>query len=626
MKKICLRGEYRPFLEGLELLSDDLNMIMDPDGFPVEVSSAPSLDCSVHILCDDARARIDAVDRAAFFRGLSILLARMGNGSFEVTEKRRFRRNGVMFDCSRNAVMNLNTFHFMLRKMAMMGLTWALIYLEDTYTIPDEPYFGYCRGRYTAEEIRELDAYADALGIELVPCIQTLSHLARFLHWEAARPYMDTEKTMMTGVPDTYDLIERMLKSVQSMFRSRRVHIGMDEAVDLGLGRSLETRGYRPRAELMAEHLQKVSGILKKLGLQGMMWSDMHFENAGPGGYYGENKAFSSDIINSVPEAIDLVYWDYYHETASEYDRMLCEHELFRPKTIFAGGIWTWSGLAPDYVKTRDILKPALQQCLAHGIDEVFATAWEDSGGECPFPILLAGLQMYAEFDYTGETEASLFHQRFHECVGADFEAFLRLSELHHPLMMAKPEGGVINLCKPLLYEDPLIPIFERDFAGIHMASFYDNLSESYDADAQTMQPPLSGVFTMYAQIARVLYFKCLWREKAPEAVRNRDYETARQLVGVAEENIQALQRLSRMWRQVWDQMNKPFGYEVIDGRLGWLINRFTSARDKMLSFSLGAIPDIEELSEPKLPFLIRDGVYYENRYWKNIISLSYLQ
>ena len=41
-----------------------------------------------------------------------------------------------------------------------MGYNTLMYYTEDTYEVKDEPYFGYLRGRFTADELRELDAYA----------------------------------------------------------------------------------------------------------------------------------------------------------------------------------------------------------------------------------------------------------------------------------------------------------------------------------------------------------------------------------------------------------------------------------------------------------------------------------
>lgn len=88
----------------------------------------------------------------------------------------------------------------MLRKMALMGMSVAMLYTEDTYEIPQQPYFGYLRGRYTQQQLRELDRYAADLGIELIPCIQTLAHLERALHWPQNDPDLrDTEDCLMVG-------------------------------------------------------------------------------------------------------------------------------------------------------------------------------------------------------------------------------------------------------------------------------------------------------------------------------------------------------------------------------------------------------------------------------------------
>ena len=80
----------------------------------------------------------------------------------------------------------------MLCRMALMGYNEAYLYTEDTYELPGYPFFGYLRGRYTADDIRALDEKAALLGIELIPCIQTLGHLERFLHWESSAPLRDT--------------------------------------------------------------------------------------------------------------------------------------------------------------------------------------------------------------------------------------------------------------------------------------------------------------------------------------------------------------------------------------------------------------------------------------------------
>jgi hypothetical protein len=50
--------------------------------------------------------------------------------------------------------------------MALMGNNLVMLYTEDTYELEGEPFFGYMRGRFSFDEVRELDDYAFNLGME----------------------------------------------------------------------------------------------------------------------------------------------------------------------------------------------------------------------------------------------------------------------------------------------------------------------------------------------------------------------------------------------------------------------------------------------------------------------------
>ena len=87
-----------------------------------------------------------------------------------------YRHFGVMLDCSRNAVMKPAKVKELIDILKKFGYNCIKLYTEDTYEVEGEPYFGYLRGRYTGEQIRDIDAYARSQGMELIPCIQTLAH------------------------------------------------------------------------------------------------------------------------------------------------------------------------------------------------------------------------------------------------------------------------------------------------------------------------------------------------------------------------------------------------------------------------------------------------------------------
>lgn len=143
-----------------------------------------------------------------------------------------------MLDCSRNAVMKPKRLKEFIQLIKKMGYNTLMLYTEDTYEIEDEPLFGYLRGRYTIEELQDIDSYCKDNGVELIPCIQTLAHLGlifKFGHYASIRDCMDV---LLVDEEKTYDLIDKMFQSLSKAFTSKRVHIGMDEAHWLGRGNS----------------------------------------------------------------------------------------------------------------------------------------------------------------------------------------------------------------------------------------------------------------------------------------------------------------------------------------------------------------------------------------------------
>ena len=104
-----------------------------------------------------------------------------------------------MLDCSRNAVFTVEKVKSFYSYHGETGNEHLMLYTEETYTVPDEPYFGAYRSRYSQDEIREMDAYARTFGIELVPCIQTLAHLHNALKWPLGETVKDTADILQVG-------------------------------------------------------------------------------------------------------------------------------------------------------------------------------------------------------------------------------------------------------------------------------------------------------------------------------------------------------------------------------------------------------------------------------------------
>ena len=179
------------------------------------------------------------------FRGVTLLLQHEKDENYHSRETVYFKTNGVMIDGSqRNQLITVSATKWLLRMMAAMGLNMLMLYTEDNYDIEGEPYFGYMRPRYSQADYKAIDDYAYSLGIEVIPCMQTLAHMPDMLRWNTYADIRDDQWTMLVGEEKTYQLIEKMLVASSAPFRTKRIHIGMDEAWNMGLGQYLEKNGY----------------------------------------------------------------------------------------------------------------------------------------------------------------------------------------------------------------------------------------------------------------------------------------------------------------------------------------------------------------------------------------------
>lgn len=205
--------------EGITEVASQLGIVFEKDGMTVQLEHLKS---GIKVQKDGNRATIGFGRRVELFRALGLFVQHMDKPCILIEEQNTGEMLGTMVDNSRNAVMNVQSIKKLLRYMALMGHNTLQLYTEDTYEIEGYPYFGYLRGRFTGEELRECDDYAALLGIELVPCIQTLAHLNAALRWSAFREVHDCNDILLAGEEKTYALIESMLASHITHFKNGR--------------------------------------------------------------------------------------------------------------------------------------------------------------------------------------------------------------------------------------------------------------------------------------------------------------------------------------------------------------------------------------------------------------------
>ena len=555
--------------------------------------------------------RISYAKKTDFFRACARLCGMLEENEFyEYSERAAFDSCGIMLDCSRNAVASPETVYDFIGKMACMGLDRLMLYTEDTYEIKEYPYFGYMRGRYTAEELKQFDETARSVGVLLVPCIQTLAHLSMTLRWGYGADMSDTEDILLIDEEKTYDFIDAAFKSLRESTTSEYIHIGMDEAHYIGLGRYLDIHGNEEsRFDILLRHLERVCKIAQKYNFKPMMWSDMFFRlGSKTRNYYDMNVEIPEWVNSKIPENLSLVYWDYYHAKEEEYTAMIKGHSQLGCDIVFAGGIWTWCGMGPQYRWTNESTVAALASCRKNNIRDVFATVWGDDGGEVNYYTILPGMQLYAEYNYSDNPVD--VEKRFKECTGKDYSAFMTLESDDFPNKYF--DGDIVSVSKQLLFQDPLCGLFEKNFEKVSLAEFYADKLEKISK----IQPPfkMKKLFDYYKKLYFVLSKKAEICSGIRKLYMSGDNNTLSIRAKKMRELAVAVKELYRSYRILWLSTNKVFGLDRGDLRFGGLITRFEIAASRIEDYVDGRISKIDELEEEPLIYTNRGEIPTEDK------------
>ena len=544
-------------------------------------------------------------------RGIGSALSKI-----ETRDSTPFKTLGIMLDVSRNMVMKVEHLKSWMRRLALCGYNMLMLYTEDTYELEDYPKFGYMRGAYLLEEIQELDAYASKLGIELIGCIQTLGHLEQINHYSEFAPSRDTARVLRVGAAETEKLIDSMIKFWSEALTSRRIHIGMDETHDLGRGKYMDCNGYENPFTLFNRQLSMVRGICSKYGLEPMIWSDMYFRLSNSRqDYYDFTSPIPQDVVDAIPEDVQLVYWDYYHQDEKAYSKMINRHRSIGYEPVMGSGIWTWTKLWYDHEMTRRTVEPCLAACRKEKLQEVFFTMWGDDGAYCNYDSSLAGIFYAGDLSF-GCRNLNDTASRFDTlCAPTSFEAHLAASELDYRMTDSKGDEYLVQ-ASMLIWDDPLYAIVCDNFMR-RDPEFDLKLLDHYEELLCRVLPEFcsdgAGDLELAADIASLLIKKLELYGALRTAYSEGDIVALREIaVKLIPEVISAATEFDSEFRAQWHAVAKPFGLERIQARNAALIARLEETALRINEYISGAIENIDEL-EQQLPKNVDFEIY--NRY-----------
>lgn len=511
----------------------------------------------------DKQVEIDAPTAHDLMRGYNYalgLISHQENG--QETSAKHFTVLAGMIDLARNGVMNISYLKKYICQLAGLGYSEIWLYLEDEFEIPGEPYFGMGRGRYSQKELHDLALYADQFGLILIPAVQTLAHLYHVIKWARFGQIGDTPDSLYPAGEQAKLFIYKELKAATQPFLTNRVHVGMDEAHNIGLGRYYYQHLGQviDQKELMKKHVQMVLQICEELKLQPMMWSDMLFEigSAKHQLYDPESdlKAFK------ISPKIGQVYWEYHSLDKNRYLRLMKRHFELTDNIYFAAAVWTSGRLAPNQSKMMATMKIGMQAAKEAGIKKVCATYWADDGAEVPFGAAFLGWQIFSDFYYLDNPDSETIKKNFKLLQDKDYNRFFLLDKFDNLFTGINKTNSLPS--KILLYEDLMQPRYYQNMKNTDFAKHYGHLAKKLSTFTEN-----NLLFSYYKILALTLQDKSALMKSLSEDSLKRELALSQ-----IEDYQKDLAHLLHLRRKLWFKECKPFGWEIMDLRLGGLLQR----------------------------------------------------
>ncbi|MDB5041398.1 MAG: hypothetical protein JWN27_2124 [Candidatus Eremiobacteraeota bacterium] len=266
----------------------------------------------------------------------------------------------VSDDVSRGPFPTMEYAKRRIRTLASVKINGWSPYMEQVVVDPRAPFIAWPNG-WTPAQLHDLALYARRFHVTLIPEQQTFAHMHESLKWEAEAPLAELPHGYLLAESDprTYQYLEPLVRSVAAAAMPVPfVHIGADEPIDLGRGRTPRT------AQVFADHVNRVAGYLPR-GVRPMIWDDAIQQDATILGLIPRNT-----VIVTFHYGNEKTYRPYIDRIASAgFDQMV------------SPGAANWNELYPDLATSyANVARFVGEGKGARGMLGMFMTVWHDDG------------------------------------------------------------------------------------------------------------------------------------------------------------------------------------------------------------------------------------------------------
>ncbi len=266
----------------------------------------------------------------------------------------------VSDDVSRGPFPTMEYAKRRIRTLAALKINGWSPYMEQVVVDPRAPFIAWPNG-WTLTQLHELAVYARRFHVTLIPEQQTFAHMHESLKWEAEAPLAELPHGYLLAESDprTYQYLEPLVRGVAAAAMPVPfVHVGADEPIDLGRGRTPRT------AQVFADHVNRVAGYLPH-GVRPMIWDDAIQQD--------------TTILGLIPR--DTVIVTFHYGAEKTYRPYIDRIANAGFDQMVSPGAANWNELYPDLATSyANVARFVGEAKGARGMLGMFMTVWHDDG------------------------------------------------------------------------------------------------------------------------------------------------------------------------------------------------------------------------------------------------------
>lgn len=326
------------------------------------------------ILSSQRDIYVIASSGTGIFYGLQTL-KQLISGSGEAAELHKakiqdwpaMKYRGLHDDLSRGPVPTLEFQKRQIRTLAAYKVNVYSPYFEHSFAYEKNPLPALPGGAMTPADAEELVHYAAQYHVSIIPEQEAFGHLHNVLTFEKYASLAEGPQgsVLAPGESGSLQLINQWFGELAKSFPGPFLHVGADETVELGKGKTageVKSRGLGP---VYIDFLKNIHSNLSPLNRRLLFWGDIAMNEP--------------ELVKTLPKNMIAVAWTYNPEPKG-FDKWLRPYLDAGMETWVAPGVNNWNRVYPNNDDALQNIQGFVADGQKLGSTGMLNTVWNDDG------------------------------------------------------------------------------------------------------------------------------------------------------------------------------------------------------------------------------------------------------